>query len=578
MRDWSITEEQLGRANRFLQSSGDQMIHNCLTRTAQESKLFPVMPYLQLSFFEAYYRFPDHLRRASEAISPEDCGHRARNATCNLGRLTSWGIANFYLNARTELIKLGLVRPEDNLEDLWTVVDWYERFSATYHRRDAHMWTLQGWDTSQDHEERVLQVFEADAFEADGTLRDAAARFIAVATQYAFLVHCESRIGLQSMGPYRLDGRRLMHTRDFLKLSECDFSWLDGIGDGVPHNNLTTVLITDGVAVEINDFATAYTAPEHYQDCIVGVGLYTSDFLTDRYRPVGMDSRADLVDTLGALTEAMKQATGKLYRRFAAMSFDQMGEAGIYAYFQTAADVAHMAGTYDQPEWELIDDRTRRLWELYSEEYARDSYLSNFSLMDGRHAAESEYYLNPVSYRMWRRGGGQGDLPRAGRPRPLVPAYVLDDHDYPRRANPNGFADVKGSSSLPAKTGRYTFTRGQLTQDEMNRAAREYASPLLEAPWRNIDDPTVKYRWQRSDVDALYRYTQEHSRLLHDRGSALVRADLDRIRAEAGERPWNAAFADLGAGVADAATRDGGVVVPPDRTVVARRRGCRPRH
>jgi len=92
MSEWAITEEQLGRVNRFLQSSGDQMIHNCLTRTAQESKLFPIMPYLQLNFFEAYYRFPDQLRRASEVISPEDCGHRARNATCNLGRLTSWGL------------------------------------------------------------------------------------------------------------------------------------------------------------------------------------------------------------------------------------------------------------------------------------------------------------------------------------------------------------------------------------------------------------------------------------------------------------------------------------------------------
>jgi hypothetical protein len=547
MSEWAITEEQLGRVNRFLQSSGDQMIHNCLTRTAQESKLFPIMPYLQLNFFEAYYRFPDQLRRASEVISPEDCGHRARNATCNLGRLTSWGISNFYLNARTELIKLGLVLPEDNLEDLWTVVDWYERFSATYHRRDGHVWTLQAWDTSQDHEERMLQVFEADAFEADDALRHAAARFIAIATQYAFLVHCESRVGLQSVGPYRLDGRRLMHTRDFLNLSECDFSWLDGIGDGIPHNNLTAVVITDGVAIEINDFATAYTEPEHYQDRIIGFGLYTSDFLTDRYVPVGMDSRRDLVATLEELSAAMKEATGKLYRRFAAMSFDQMVEAGIYAYFQTLADVVHMAGTYHQAEWELIDERTRRLWELFNEEYALDSYMSNFALMDGHQGAESEYYLNPVSYRMWRRGGAREDLPRAGRARPLVPAYVLDDHDYPRRVSPGGFADVKGTSSLPAKTGHYTFNRGRLSEDEMNRAAREYASPLLEPPWRNIDDATVKYRWEHPEVDALYRYTQERSRLLHGRGSALVRADLDRVRAEAGERPWSAVSADLGA-------------------------------
>ena len=59
--------------------------------------------------------------------------------------------------------------------------------------------------------------------------------------------------------------------------------WLDEIGAEIPYNNLTAVIITDGVAIEINDFATAYTTPEHYQECIIGVGLYTSDFLCDRY-------------------------------------------------------------------------------------------------------------------------------------------------------------------------------------------------------------------------------------------------------------------------------------------------------
>jgi hypothetical protein len=330
-----------------------------------------------------------------------------------------------------------------------------------------------------------------------------------------------------------------MHARDFLNLSECDYSWLDGVGGEIPYNNLTAVIITDGVAIEINDFATAYTTPEHYQDRIIGVGLYTSDFLCDRYVPVGMDSRRDLVDTLESVAEAMKRATTRLYRRFSAMSFDQMVEAGVHAYFQAAADPIHMAGLYAQRDWELIDDRTRRLWELYTEEYALDSYMSNMAALDGRQGAENEYYLSPVPYRVWRSAGGTDELPRHGRMRALVPGYVLNDHDYSRRANPNGLADVKGSSALPPKTGPHTFVRGRLTEDEMNQAAREFSSPLLQAPWRNYDDCTVKYHWHRPDVDALYRYTQERSRLLSDQGSALVRADIERIRAEAGERAWS---------------------------------------
>ena len=116
---------------------------------------------------------------------------------------------------------------------------------------------------------------------------------------------------------------------------------------------------------------------------------------------------------------------------------------------------------------------------------------------------------------------------------------MLLDHDYSLRASPGAVADFAGRSSLPAKTGRYTFVRGRLTEEEMNAAAREFASPLLEAPWRYLDEQTVKWGWQRDDVQALYRYTQENSRLLADRGSALVRKDIDAIRCAAGERPWS---------------------------------------
>lgn len=551
MSDWTPTERELLDLNVFMQRSDDVVITNCLTRTAQESKLFPIMPYLVMSMYDAYYRYPDLLRRASAGVSPEDVGHRARNATCNISKLTGWGVINFYLQGRELLIKKGLLRPEDNLEDLFFMVDWWQRFSAAYHRNGAHRYTLDAEDIAQEHDERVLQVFEADAYEADETLRASTAQFVALATQYAFLAHCESRVGLQSSGPYNLGGRRLMHTRDFMNLGECDFSWLDGVADGIPYNNLTLVLITDGVAMEITDFASVYTVPEDYRDKVLGVGLYTSDFLTDRYIPVGMDSRRDLVDTLDQLSEAIKQATRKLYRRFAGFSFTQMVEAGIYTYFQAAADIDHMAGTYRQGDWEMIDDRTRRMWELYNEEYAFDDYVATFATLDGRHAAQNDYYLHPVSYMLWRRSGGTGELPATGRGAVLVPAHVLHDGDFTRRANPHGLADVHGTSHLPPKTSTYTCTAGRLTEAELNAAARAVDSPLLRRPWRHIDDPTVKYHFRDPEVDSLYRYTQRESRLLADRGSALVRADLDQIRRAAGERPWSEVAANRSASVGD---------------------------
>jgi len=536
--EWRLDEEQLLLLNTYLQRTDDQLIFNMLTRTAQESKLFPIMPYLMMCFYDAYYRFPDLLRESTKHLSPEDAGHRAREVSLNLQRVTSWGMLNFYLNGRTCLIKAGLLRPEDNLEDLWFMVDYHHRFLRAYNRVNGHVWNLDAQDIAPVHEERILQVFEADAITADERLRRAAARFTAIGTQYSFLVHCESRVGLGSSGPYRLGDRLLMHTRDFTNLSECDFSWLDEVATDVTYNNLTLTLITNDVSIEITDLGTAYTEPENYQDAIVGVGLYTSDVLEDRYIPVGMGSAKELADTLETLTQQLQEATRRLYARFSGMSFDQMVEAGIATYFQAPADVAHMAGTFRQSDWQFVDDRTRRFWPLHNEEYSLDAYVSHFAAMDGRLGGQSDYYLHPVSYGVWRRSGQDTPLPSPGRNASLVPARVLHDDDYPRRVNGGGLADARGTSSLPPKTGGYTFASGRFDEDEMNARARAFRSPLHEAPWRHVDEATVKYDWQTPEVDALYRYVQERSTLLKDRGAALRRDDIDRIRREAGETPW----------------------------------------
>jgi hypothetical protein len=252
-----------------------------------------------------------------------------------------------------------------------------------------------------------------------------------------------------------------------------------------------------------------------------------------------MGSKAELTDTLDSITAEISKATRKLYSRFAEMTNDQMVEAGIYVYFQAPTDVLHIAGVYDQADWEFIDERTRRMWAFHTEEYSLDAYVSHFAAMDGYESAQNDYYLHPISYPIWRRGGGKGELPPPHRNANFVPASVLDSHDYPRRVNANGLADCRGTSSLPAKSTKWTFHCGKLGQDEMNQRARDLQSPLVESPWRNVDEQTVKWHYREPVVDDLYKYTQERSRLLQGRGSSLGRADIDRIRTEAGERPWH---------------------------------------
>ena len=545
MSEWKITEEQLIAANVLIQRSDDVLVTNCVTRTAQESKLFPILPYLDMVMIDTYWRYPDLLRKALGVLSPEDVGHRTRNVSTTLTRLTAWASLNYYLNGRSLLMRLGIIGPEDNLEDLVFMVDWYRRMAGAYHRNDGHIYSLDAGDIDHDHDERTLQVFEADAYECDDALRHAAAKFMAVATQYNFLVHCESRSGLASSGPYRLGERLLMHTRDFLNMGECGLSWLDGVAEGVTHANLTAVVITDGVRIDITDWGTPYTTPEDYQSRIVGFGLYTSDFLSDRYTPVGMDSREELTDTLNALSAELTEATRKLYSRFAEMSFDQMTEAGMQTYLRAPVDALMMAGEYAQAEWDFVDDRTRRLWGIFNEELSLDLYVDNFAALAGKVGSMNDYYLHPVLYAMWRRSGGKDPLPHPGRGAHLIPGYVLSDHDYARRVNPNGLSDCRGTSSLPAKTSTYSTSQGKLTEAELNAAAKGFSSPLLQAPWRYFDAYTIKYHHSDPEVDAMYRHTQERSRNLTDRGSGIVRADIDAARRAAGESPWTALEPDL---------------------------------
>ena len=44
------------RRQRLIRKAGDSFYFQCTTRTVQESKLFPVNPYIALSYFNAWYR------------------------------------------------------------------------------------------------------------------------------------------------------------------------------------------------------------------------------------------------------------------------------------------------------------------------------------------------------------------------------------------------------------------------------------------------------------------------------------------------------------------------------------------
>ena len=55
-------------ANMWIRKVSDAFFWQCTTRTVQESKLFPVNPYIALSYYNAWYRYPELLRKIDAAM------------------------------------------------------------------------------------------------------------------------------------------------------------------------------------------------------------------------------------------------------------------------------------------------------------------------------------------------------------------------------------------------------------------------------------------------------------------------------------------------------------------------------
>lgn len=511
-----ITYAQLLETNNLMQMFGDESYWLCVTRTTQESKLFPVPSYMLLSYLNAFYRYPTLLRKVEARMSAEECGDRARNMGTKTDTLTmGWTLPGFYLLGREMLINMGLLRPEDAIEDVVYVMDFWKRVQLSYHRNDGHRVNSEFGHRSQLLPERTLQVFEADLFPvtAGDALHVAANKFMATISQFQFLSHCECRIGICNQGPYNFGEKRELIVRDFMDIGEGDYPWLDGVAAKVPFNNLTVPMVVKDTHFHLmDDWGSFKSEPEFRAENICGVGLYTSDPLTEGHVPVSMESPEKLTATLNELQETFAEATGKLWERIAGWSRAEMLEAGALVYYNIPKDLAHMAGVYEQSDWMEIDERARRFIPLLNDEYGRDCLTELVGLVSMPSQAGNEYMMamhNNAPKRMYT---------------PL-PYGILHTGDYTTSSGPL----YPGSTVLQKKTAKWRTSRGLLTQDEYNRAVRGFTPKTCSSEFRFLDDGWIKYHYKEPIADELYRVAQESSRSLKGRGAGLKREDIQRL-------------------------------------------------
>src|ERR1700691_2759567 len=89
---------QLLETNNLIQTCADETYWLCVTRTVQESKLFPVPPYMMLSYLMAFYRYPTSLRKIEASMRAEDIGDVARSVGIKIQNPSmGWALPNLYL-------------------------------------------------------------------------------------------------------------------------------------------------------------------------------------------------------------------------------------------------------------------------------------------------------------------------------------------------------------------------------------------------------------------------------------------------------------------------------------------------
>ncbi len=308
-----------------------------------------------------------------------------------------------------------------------------------------------------------------------------------------------------------------MLVRDLVDLAECDYPWMDGVASEIEFNNLTVpVIMKDTHFHIVDDWGSFEATPSYDAANITALGVYTSDYLSDGYIPVHMDSASELADYLDHMREQMTEATTGMWKMMAGWTREQMIDAGLLVYYGVVKDLAHYAGVYEQDDWFTVDERVQRFKPLFNDEYGNHLVAEIVGLVSMSSQNWSEYHMEKFS-------NARGEMWTP------VPYSVLVDDEWTSTVGPIR----PGSTSLPAKTAPYTTTRGKLSQDECNRLAKEFRPSAWDLRYYD-DDTWIKNHADDPKAEELYKAAQAGSAVLEGRGAGVSQAELEELRAAAG--------------------------------------------
>lgn len=341
--------------NRWIRYHGDISGAMTAERTALESQLIPVSAYILISAVECYRRHPEMIPVIDRAMAAEDIGAAGRRPGTQVNAVNLWSIVNIPLLGRQILNALGMIGADHEPQRLATIFDFWKRAAAAY-RGDG---LLTAWDAAMvltPYEGEVVDELLEGSKPVSGDALDRIRRLNATLMSYLFLLYFDTRAGIGDTGPYKLDDGSVLLVRDFSKLGVSDFWWSEEVAAGLPYSNLTAAFVLEGVTLEVNDWGTSVTEPETYLDRMERFGLFT----TDR----GPLERVEV--DLDTLTQGVREARSRLYRKIASMSRNERIDAGAYVYFSFLRAFAQVAGVARELDW-TVPKESLDVYEVLSQ-------------------------------------------------------------------------------------------------------------------------------------------------------------------------------------------------------------------
>jgi hypothetical protein len=348
-------------------------------RSSFTSELFPMTPYICVSLVEDYHTYTDRVRVIEAAKKPEQIVRDNRATPAKLSPLWTWMAGFHYLCGRECLIHMGELKPDENVDGIRTVVDFWRRMTLAQ-RNDGALNNKDANDANPYLPDAIVQKFTAESRPLDDDTRATFRRLNATLAGYAFLYYTDSRVGIYDSGPYDLGDGRLLIIRDYLQLGRSAFPWSEHCD--VPYDNLSIGLVVpaDRLKIEINDWGTSFTEPEELLEVVTDVAVYARR--GDDLVPIPDGEWGDLTKAYSKTHLKLYQHFAKLPRRDKIMSAAEMYCWGLIPF-------ARDAGVFDRIDWEISDATLRYYPDPFDDDAATGGIFAGALIMHDRPSAFS---------------------------------------------------------------------------------------------------------------------------------------------------------------------------------------------